>query len=163
MQPGPSDGGGHHDEVGTTDAVGPLDPNSEDNWDCASVALDSGVDVDRLHPANLAGTGPRLLGGEEVRKLGRTSGLTTGIVSAFDVRARVLYERRHWVILDGQFEVQGNTPGAFSHAGDSGSLVWLVASPLAVGLLFAGTAQGFSYVAPIDEVMGVLEAQLVLH
>jgi hypothetical protein len=107
-----------------------------------------------------------LVGGMKVKKVGRTTGLTTGQVlgqvttalgipyEAPDFRSRV-YFRDVWVV---------NTPtgDAFSLPGDSGSLVVTEDGTNAVGLVFAGATNGsVSYLIPIRTVLDTLGATLV--
>lgn len=106
------------------------------------------------------------IGGMMVKKVGRTSGLTTGQVlgqvttalgipyEAPDFRSRV-YFRDVWV-------VSTLTGDPFSLPGDSGSLVVSEDGTHAVGLIFAGTTNGtVSYLIPIRTVLDFLGATLV--
>ncbi|MBX3746924.1 MAG: hypothetical protein KF833_16560 [Verrucomicrobiae bacterium] len=135
----------------------------------ASVA--EGIEV---KPAHLKGLG-RLTGvgdvfldeGTVVAKVGRTTGLTRGRVTAFELdNIRVAFgigELR----FDNQIEIEGAEEGSFSEGGDSGSLI--VGSDLrAVALLFAGSdqgganGQGLTYANPIHAVLQALKVELAL-
>lgn len=84
--------------------------------------------------------------GLSVQKYGRTTGLTTGLVSEINVTVDVCYKAR------GPFRCNSNfiarfvnqiaiTPGGFSSGGDSGSLIVTNdASKNPLGLLFAGSS-----------------------
>lgn len=82
--------------------------------------------------------------GLNVQKSGRTTGQTFGQVAAVDVTVAVSYTKRCGsprvvvATFDDQFRI---TPGDFSDAGDSGSLIVedVPSNPRAVGLLFAGS------------------------
>lgn len=95
--------------------------------------------------------------GISVQKYGRTTGQTSGTVSAVNVTIRVIYLTGPKVFED-QIEIKSNKRSEFSDSGDSGSLV--INSTLnPVGLLFAGSTNGeFTFANPID---AVLEAFVV--
>ena len=96
--------------------------------------------------------------GQNVKKTGRTTGLTTGQVNEINVTVNVCYKPK------GIFGCAGNgiatfvwqisiTPGAFSAGGDSGSfIVTDDANSDAVGLLFAGGSTR-TLANPIDDVL----------
>mgnify|MGYP001603304483 CR=1 FL=1 len=76
-----------------------------------------------------------------VKKSGRNTGVTTGIVEAINVTTRMTYQQyssfsSFSTLFNNCFTV---TPGNFGSGGDSGSVV--MAGSSAVGLLFAGTDQ----------------------
>jgi hypothetical protein len=50
--------------------------------------------------------------------------------------------------------------GPFSRAGDSGSLIVTTAGRQPVGLLFAGTASGYTFANPIGEVLKALHVSI---
>ena len=103
--------------------------------------------------------------GMPVQKNGRTSGLTSGTITAVDVTAAVQYPttcgsqtyRIGW--FTGQIMVG---PSGFSSAGDSGSLVVedCLTSPRAVGLLFAGTNSS-TLLNPIGTVLSQLNVSMI--
>lgn len=84
---------------------------------------------------------PRL--GEKVVKIGRTTGLTRGIVTAINVSVNVGgYQGLYTCHFVDQIAIEG-IKGNFSSAGDSGSAIVTQSEPhTLVGLLFAG---GMSY------------------
>jgi hypothetical protein len=104
--------------------------------------------------------------GMAVKKVGRTTGLTTGTVTALDVTADIQYDKHCGVSLfpqtarfTGQIMI---TPGTFSMGGDSGSLIVEDCSPhpRPVGLLFAGS--GTNTIAnPLSDVLSELGVSMV--
>ncbi len=85
-----------------------------------------------------------------VQKSGRTTGLTQGSISAVDATVNVNYGQGKTARFTNQFLV---TPGSFSDAGNSGSLIVRDGStPRAVGLLFAGSSS-YTIGSPIDSVL----------
>lgn len=146
-QPGPADGGTARDRVAALERWVPLGPDGPNQVDAALARPDEGVDVDLTG----APTTTAVLDGDEmVEKLGRTTGLTRGRVTAIEVDDVVVDFGGEVGLLrfDGQVEVSGSaggpdgTPGPFSRGGDSGSLVRLAGGGSAVGLLFAGSEAG---------------------
>jgi hypothetical protein len=117
----------------------------------------------------LKGIGSEFLDeGTEVAKLGRTTGLTKGKVTAFEVD-NVFVEFDLGVLrFDNQFEIEGAEEGPFSQGGDSGSLI-VDNELLAVGLLFAGgdeggtNGQGLTYANPIRAVLDGLKVDLLFE
>jgi hypothetical protein len=136
--------------------------------DAAFAALVDGVDVD---PVGLLGVlGEGILAPEEadrVQKLGRTTGLTAGRVTAFNVRSVIVeYDISPTVRFDGQIEIQDDDGAIFSLGGDSGSLIVSDLDRIPVGLLFAGSDQGgddggpVTYANPIADVLAGLNVEL---
>jgi hypothetical protein len=95
-----------------------------------------------------------------VAKLGRTTELTRGTVTAFELDAVTVQYDRGALRFDDQVEVHGSG-GPFSQGGDSGSLI--VSDPRldAVALLFAGNDEGVTYGNPIAAVLDALGATLL--
>lgn len=75
--------------------------------------------------------------GAIVMKVGRTSGLTRGRVTAIEVDNVVVGFDRGELSFDGQIEIEGADNEPFSQPGDSGSLI-VDEDRRACGLLFAG-------------------------
>ena len=139
LQPGPADGGTAADRVGSLDGWAPLGADTANTVDAALARLDEGIEVDTTGAPT---TTAELDGDELVEKLGRTTGFTSGRVTAIEVDDVVVdYGEVGLLRFDGQVEVAG-TGGAFSRGGDSGSLVRLADGGAAVGLLFAGSERG---------------------
>ncbi len=148
----------------------PLADDRPNLVDAAVAVLDPGVGTD---PG--AGDGPlsgvwagadptEVLGG--VQKIGRTTGVTTGRVTAFEVDAVPVGYDRGVLTFDDQLEIEGDG-GAFSAGGDSGSVIRTSEQRVAVALLFAGSTTGGSngagltYANPLATVLRLLGADLV--
>ena len=85
-----------------------------------------------------------MLDGVAVAKTGRTTGHTTGTVTAVELDGvTVDYGRGQVLSFDDCLEVEGDGR-AFSDGGDSGSVVYAVDGLAALGLLFAGSTTGGS-------------------
>ena len=100
-----------------------------------------------------------------VEKMGRTTCLTGGSISALDAHLLVNYSetaKPHLASFVNQFAVTG-TKGNFGGPGDSGSLIVTQEDcPQAVALLFAGTADGsITFANPISEVLSRLSVSMV--
>jgi hypothetical protein len=91
--------------------------------------------------------------GMNIRKSGRTTGLTTGQIIVLDATVNVQYGPK-----TARFEDQ-IVSTAMSQPGDSGSLLVASEALLAVGLLFAGSDQATIY-NPIDTVLDCLDVEL---
>ncbi len=90
--------------------------------------------------------------GMEVKKSGRTTGLTTGQIRAVKVTLNVNYGRGRTLRFENQVLTSNMSAG-----GDSGSLVVDNANN-AVGLLFAGSNQG-TLINPIQKVLDLLNVK----
>jgi len=98
--------------------------------------------------------------GDIVYKIGRTTGLTKGRVSAFEMDS-VLVEYDQGVLgFDDQIEIEPIGLKPFSLAGDSGSLI-VDSNRRAVGLLFAGNDADATYANAIGNVLDTLKIDLV--
>jgi len=168
LQPGPADGGyAPADRVGELAAVVPLTAGETATVDAAVARLDD-VEVDATYPVGRVTTTARALGGETVGKIGRTTSVTGGRVTAIELDDVVVGygEDLGNLRFDDQIEVEGTGTAAFSRGGDSGSLVYRE-DGVALGLLFAGSetggdnGRGLTYVNPIDAVLGALDAKLL--
>jgi hypothetical protein len=176
LQPGPADGGAHADRVATLATFRRLTAEGPNTVDAAVATLDDGVEAD---PAALPGgalTGPVTLGPdidpeEPVEKVGRTTGHTSGRITAVEVDAvAVRYDTpssAHGILVfDDQVEIEGED-GAFSAGGDSGSVIWRSADRAPLGLLFAGSTTGgragggVTYANPLGTVLDELGAEWV--
>lgn len=91
--------------------------------------------------------------GMNVRKSGRTTGLTTGQIIVLDATVNVQYGAK-----SASFEDQ-IVSTAMSQPGDSGSLLVAGEALLAVGLLFAGSDQATIY-NPIQAVLDCLDVEI---
>jgi hypothetical protein len=100
--------------------------------------------------------------------VGRTTGLTRGKVTAFEVDNVYVGFDIGTLRFDDQIEIEGEGTGPFSQGGDSGSLI--VGEDLrAVGLLFAGSdqgganGQGLTYANPMSTVLEALKIELAIE
>lgn len=173
LQPGPADGGRDpRDRVATLAAYAELRPGVTALVDAAVALLDDGIEVDLAYPVGLVTGTAEVRGAEEVEKIGRTTGLTRGRVTAIELDDVVVGygEKLGELSFDNQIEVEGLGSGPFSRGGDSGSLVYLAEGGegvgTAIGLLFAGSESGgengtgLTYLNPIATVLQQLEAEL---
>ncbi|MDB5344328.1 MAG: hypothetical protein JWP89_2705 [Schlesneria sp.] len=110
---------------------------------------DGGYDTPHV-PADLAT-------GLEVKKWGRTTRLTRGIMQSVQITTSIPYDGQHFralVWLRGAWTVESINEEAFALPGDSGSLVVTADGKKAVGILFAVAAKGrIAFVIPIDRVL----------
>lgn len=168
LQPGPADGGTAADRVAALAVFAPYDRAGANVVDAAAATLDAGADADLLglgDQGDLAGLQPDVTAVRAVAKVGRTTGTTRGLVTAFEVDGLQVAFGGGVLRFDDQVEVAGEED-AFSAGGDSGSLVWTVGERLGVGLLFAGSERGgpagsgVTYCNPLARVLTTLGVQL---
>lgn len=169
MQPGPVDGGQDPaDVVGQLKSFTRLITSGSNTVDCAVATIADGIN---FNPTSLGSLG-RLIGvnssvpaNDNVAKVGRTTGVTTGKISAFEVDGVVVDYGLGSLTFDHQIEVDNTTNTPFAAGGDSGALV-VDDRGLAVGLLFAVSDQGGSaglgltYANHITNVLSALNVQL---
>jgi hypothetical protein len=100
-----------------------------------------------------------------VHKVGRTTGQTTGRITAFDLDNIDVEYDMGTLRFDNQIEIEGTGRRGFSDSGDSRSLIVDV-ELRAIGLLFAGgdeggtNGMGLTYANPIDAVLDALKVNL---
>lgn len=176
VQPGAIDGGVHPgDMIGSLAAFVTLDATSTNHVDCASASLHAPTAWSLQPFEPFGGLGGSLEDDDDafpaIAKIGRTTRLTLGAVSAIEVDGvRVQYDMGI-LMFDGQIEFESSGKGAFSAPGDSGSLIFATTRKpaLAVALLFAGSETGgrnggsLTYGNPINRVLQDLDAKLVLN
>lgn len=171
IQQGSLDGGGSTSKVAKLSAFVRLRTLPQKNKvDCAIAELSSTIDFD---PRTLKGLG-KLAGkrdaalepGDVVHKIGRTTGLRHGKVTAFELDGVEVEYDIGICSFDDQIEIEGSGTRAFSDAGDSGSLI--VDDGLeAAALLFAGSdhggrnGAGLTYGNPINVVLKALRVRLL--
>lgn len=172
LQPGPFDGGQK-----SADAVGrlidwvPLKLSGANLVDAAISGIDDGIGFDTRTLMGLGAlAGLRAAGivpGDVVAKLGRTTGLTRGKVTAIEVDNVVVNYDIGTLSFDSQTEIEGADDTGFSSGGDSGSLI-LDAGLLGCGLLFAGgdvggsNGKGLTYANDLASVLSALDLQLAV-
>ncbi|MBI5094180.1 MAG: hypothetical protein HZB26_17285 [Candidatus Hydrogenedentes bacterium] len=159
------------DTVATLDTFVKLKYSGTNFVDCATATLKNGIAANHT---KLTGLG-KLKGvssvmvdeGQRVAKVGRTTGLTHGRVTAFEMDNVVIEYDAGNGRFDNQIEIEGDGHTGFCDGGDSGSLI--VGSDLrAVALLFADSDQGgangkgLTYANPIRTVLDTLKVDLAL-
>jgi len=169
VQPAGLDGGdAPEDVVARLAEYVPLAPAGVNGVDAAIASLVDDVEID---PAGLLGAlGDGIVAPQDagrVQKLGRTTGLTRGRVTAFNVRNVIVeYDISPSMRFDGQIEIQADGGTDFSLGGDSGSLIVTEDDRVPVGLLFAGSDQGgdegggVTFANPIGTVLAALDVEL---
>ena len=166
LQPGPADGGlAPGDRIGELAQVVDLDSADAAFTDAAIARLDS-VPVSFEYPVGRVVTTASALGGEIVGKVGRTTAVTHGRVTAIELDDVIVgYEDLGALSFDDQIEIENLDDGPFSRGGDSGALVYRE-DGVALGLLFAGSesgghrGKGLTYANPIHQVLEVLGVEL---
>lgn len=170
LQPARADGGREsRHTVGRLERFISLASDGVNHVDAALASLQ---DVESDHctlteHGRLAGLGePFLDEGTEVAKIGRTTGISRGRVTAFEVDNVGVWFDQGYLRFDRQVEIEGVGSEPFSRAGDSGSLI-VDAGCLAVGLLFAGTdfgganGEGLTYANPLALTLDTLAVDLL--
>jgi hypothetical protein len=166
-QPGPVDGGNAADHVGALLDFAPFRPAGGNLVDAAIAVTDDSIAITPNFVAGLGtitvptdDTAP-LLPGAQVFKLGRTTGLTRGIVTAIEVDDIAVDYDTGTLVFDDQIEITGAPGAPFSDAGDSGSLV-IDEQLRAIGLIFCGNAAamdgaGLTFANHLPKVMSALD------
>jgi hypothetical protein len=149
-QPGVGDGGGPGDQVGVLDRWVPISFSRPNQVDCAlAKALDPWNQHVTRHIHGIGvprGTAVAQVG-DALRKSGRTTQITTGILLSDSATIRVSYGAGLIAQFDDQLQYTRMTQG-----GDSGSLIWQRDDLTVVGLHFAGSGTS-SYGNKIDAVL----------
>lgn len=165
-QPGRSDGG-TAPMAALLDFV-PLKPDGSNLVDAAIAVPDAAIG---LQPNDIPGIGSftvapagSLLPNQNVSKLGRTSGLTRGVVTAVEIDHVVVESEIGNLTFDDQIEIKG-VDRAFSELGDSGSLI-VSDQNQAIGMLFCGNefangGLGVTYANPLPKVMDAFNLKLL--
>jgi hypothetical protein len=171
LQPGKYDGGTKsRDTIGALGEFVRLSTSKANRVDCAVGVLRPAI----RHGATritglgtLAGVGPMPETSARVSKLGRTTGLTHGRVTAFELDNVIVGYDLGNLRFDGQIEIEGAGTDPFSDGGDSGSLI-LDDELRGVALLFAGGDQGgtngrgLTFANPLPEVLARLRVDLLV-
>ena len=171
LQPGPFDQGKKSaDTIGTLARFVKLKRLSTNQVDCAIALVNDGLNYNYKQLTGigeLAGLGEGLLdSGTRVAKVGRTTGVTRGKVTAFEIDNVVVAYDMGELRFDGQIEIEGTEDTPFSQGGDSGSLI-VNDDGEGVALLFAGGDQGGSkglgltYAHPLQSVLEKLTVRLL--
>ena len=172
LQPGRYDSGQKaKDQVGSLSSFVRFKKRGINSIDAALAVLAENVDYEPAHLrglGQLAGLGSDFLDeGFDVSKIGRTTGVTHGRVTAFELDdVRVNFDVGV-IRFDGQVEIEGRDVKAFSDSGDSGSLI-VDSDCRAVALLFAGSdrggsnGEGLTFANPLRPVLDALGADLLI-
>ncbi|CAA9265143.1 MAG: hypothetical protein AVDCRST_MAG57-2861 [uncultured Blastococcus sp.] len=169
LQPGPADGGAAADRVATLTGFVRFQEDAPNAVDAAVALLDEGVDAE---PGDLPGgplTGPipgslDIDPDEAVEKVGRTTGHTSGRITAVEVDGVAVQYDRAVLRFDDQIEIEGSA-GAFSAGGDSGSVIWRSRDRAPLALLFAGsdtggsTGAGVTFASPLATVLQAVSGE----
>lgn len=162
LEPGPMDGGAANPPIATLTDFAPLAFSGATNRiDCAIAKL---IRVGDVNPS-IAGIGPIVAPpmdatlSQSVRKRGRTTGHTVGIIRDVGADITVSYGPMGDAFFLDQIAITG-AGGNFSAGGDSGSLIVDAASRRPVGLLFAG-GTGVTFANPIALVLERFGVQIV--
>jgi hypothetical protein len=160
-QPGRADGSA--EPIGALLDYVPLKLDGSNQVDAAIAVVDPAIE---LQSNSIPGIGNFTLvaGGDvlpnmSVTKVGRTSGLTRGVVTAVEFDHILVDTEIGSATFDGQIEIRG-TEHAFSQLGDSGSLV-VSDQNQAIGIVFCGNEHannglGVTYANPLPKVMDAL-------
>jgi hypothetical protein len=171
VQPGIADGGtSPADGVAALARFVALESQGVNYVDCALAEL---LDLAGCEPCELRGATPLtgvaadLALVEDVFKVGRTTGLTRGRITAFEVNSVVADYDLGNLRFDGQIEIVSASDEPFSEPGDSGSLIVSQDQSEGVGLLFAGTDPDptrptRTYANPLPRVLSELAVSLLL-
>jgi hypothetical protein len=171
VQPGTLDGGKKStDRCASLTMFIPMKPTTDNLVDAAIAAVKPGLDVNKhaiKGRRSLAGLGPEFLDeGTIVYKRGRTTSLTRGRVTAFELDNVVVQYDIGNISFNDQIEIEGADAGPFSMGGDSGTII-VDEEFKAVALLFAGgdsggtNGMGYTYANPIRTVLDALKIDLV--
>lgn len=150
----------------------PENINTSDNCDAAIFEIEDAELVSSMQGDRFDTPSSAIMpfGGMRVEKVGRTTGFTSGRVVGYAASPMgVGYSVKEYgvnknVYFDDVVIVQGTGEQPFSRAGDSGSLVVGYdegGNRHAVGLVFAGTDRGLSYILPLPTILGKLGVELV--
>ena len=146
LQPAAYDGGRKSkDKVGELLAFEPVASGANNLVDAAIASIDADIDfnaVTLMDAGKLKGLRKTpLRPGDKVFKIGRTTGVTQGVVTAIEVDDVVVSYEFGDIGFDSQIEIQTTGSGPFSSGGDSGSVI-MDEKGYACALLFAGSDQG---------------------
>ena len=161
LQPGNNDGGTlPSDHIANLFDFIPLDFNGINTIDAA---IAQPIDITQIQEqlpliGRIKGvSNPRI--GMKVAKFGRTTGYTTGIVTARGVDIKVNFGTNQLDFED-QFEINSNNGKPFSEGGDSGSVIIDFDTKQAVGLLFAGATGSSTFANPITTVLNNFDLKI---
>jgi hypothetical protein len=164
VHPAPWDGGVRPRDVIARLAGGyPRIKRAKPRVDCAFAVLEPGVayDSDVISAPGLSHGSVLPETWQEVAKVGRTTNLTRGRITAFGLNNLGVDFPLGRLRFFGQIEIQATDGTLFSAGGDSGSLLFTVPDHHPVGLLFASTPTGTAYANMIEAVLRALDVSFV--
>jgi PKD repeat protein len=145
LQPGPVDGGSEldpNDKIGELAAFKPINFSGGNNDIDAAIASSTTAMLQNVTFSGYKPTSTLVEAsvGLNVKKEGRTTGVTIGQISEVNVTVVVCYAGFPFCTKSATFVNQFAVAGSFSAGGDSGSLIVTSAGNDPVGLLFAGSS-----------------------
>lgn len=168
-QPGAADQGGAADAVGALLRAVPFTTTGANFADVAVATIAADIAVNAGYIEGLGAVAglrqPPLTTGTAVAKLGRTTGLRRGRVTATEIDNLVVGFNVGQLRFDNQIEIESLDARPFSSGGDSGSLI-VDSQNRACGLLFAGSDQGgannsgLTYANPMAVVLDAIGASM---
>jgi hypothetical protein len=172
LHPAPSDAGVRwRDAVAFLDGRYPKIHQQHVVVDAAFARLAPGVAFDpRIQGKKIVTVSPDAISADlelDVCKVGRSTGLTRGRITAFEFEPFYIEYSFGSVRAENQIEIESSSEQSFSVSGDSGSLIVSAGSRQPLGLLFAKSAvggkyeNGLSYANPIDAVLEALGVTLI--
>jgi hypothetical protein len=169
VQPGTADHGAKPaDVIGSLERFVRLQKNATNLMDAAVALLANGLDPSPMITGvgKISGLDEDLSEGRSVFKVGRTTGLTEGKVSAFEFDHIVAGYDMGNLKFDNLIEIEGVKDQPFAQGGDSGSLV-VNEKAQALGLVFAtsdigGTnGKGLTYANPLSPILDKMQLRLI--
>lgn len=162
LSPGPADSGTRRDNVVAHLDGGYSRLSAKNPLDCAFGILSNSTTYEpSAGPAGKLSTqGFRMEDGQLlVSKIGRTTGLTLGEITAFDLTLKIEYSFGMATFQD-LIEISTRGNSKFCRGGDSGALVF-TEDLRPVGLIFAATGNGVAYAHPFKSVVTRLGVALI--
>lgn len=157
VQPGPLDGGRDpRDRIGTLEQFVPIQFGGAvaNTVDAAVAWTNRRLAHSETHSYAINPKPIRATLGMSVRKCGRTTEATLGVITGVNVSVRVNYGSSGVALFRDQLQIRG-VGSVFSQGGDSGSLVVTAGSRQPAGLLFAGGGD-VTFANPIAAVIRAL-------
>jgi hypothetical protein len=166
LQPAPLDGGRKKaDAIAHLSYLMPLERRQPNTMDAAIAKVAAGIDLHYAVGAvkKVAGT-TQPANRMKVEKYGRTTGHTTGRITTRNLDLQVDFDGQ-LIDFEDQFEIKGSRVKGkrmkFCSGGDSGALILERGTFNAVGLLFAGSADGTTFATPINDVLNAFSVKIL--